>query len=143
MEAGRSLKISIAVAEVNAAEGFPNAFAMIRSMRPGGLLVLSDALISRRRDEVIAFAASARLPACYGQANNVRDGGLISYGPLLVEHYVMDAGYVDKILKGAKASDLPVEQPTKFEIVINLKTAKTLGVTIPHSLIVRAEEVIE
>jgi putative ABC transport system substrate-binding protein len=143
MEAGRNLKISIAVAEVNAAEGFPNAFAMIRSMRPDGLLVLSDALISRRRDEVIAFAASVRLPACYGQANNVRDGGLISYGPLLVEHYVMAAGYVDKILKGAKAADLPVEQPTKFEIAVNLKTAKTLGVTIPHSLIVRAEEVIE
>ena len=143
MEAGRSLKLSIAVAEVVQEEGFPNAFAMIRNMRPDGLLVLSDALIGRHRAQVIAFAASARLPACYGQASNVRDGGLVSYGPLLIEHYVMAAGYVDKILKGAKAADLPVEQPTRFEITINLKTAKALGVTIPHSLILRAEEVIQ
>lgn len=92
MEAGRGLKISIAVAEVNAAEGFPNAFAMIRSMRPDGLLVLIDALISRRRDEVIAFAASARLPACYGQANNVRDGGLRSPYQEVVDRYLRDGG---------------------------------------------------
>lgn len=143
MEAGRSFNLSIAVAEVVREEGFPNAFAIIRNMRPDGLLVLSDALIGRHRAQVIAFAASARLPACYGQASNVRDGGLVSYGPLLVEHYVMAAGYVDKILKGAKATDLPVEQPTRFEFVINLKTAKALGLTIPQSFIVRAEEVIQ
>ena len=91
MEAGRGLKISIAVAEVDAAEGFPNAFAMVRSMRPDGLLVLIDALISRRRDEVIAFA-SARLPACYGQANNVRDGGLRSPYQEVVDRYLRDGG---------------------------------------------------
>ena len=92
---------------------------------------------------MISFAASARLPAIYGGAIIVRDGGLVSYGPLLVEHYVMAAGYVDRILKGAKPADLPVEQPTRFELFINLKTAKALGLTIPQSLIVRAEEVIQ
>jgi ABC-type uncharacterized transport system substrate-binding protein len=110
MEGGRRLNLNISVAEVAREEDFPNAFAMIRKMRPDGLLVLSDALIGRNRAQVIAFAASARVPACYGQANNVRDGGLVSYGPLLAEHYVMAAGYVDKILKGAKAADLPVSQ---------------------------------
>jgi putative tryptophan/tyrosine transport system substrate-binding protein len=86
--------------------------------------------------------ASARLPACYGGANMVRDGGLVSYSPLYSEHYVMAAGYVDKILKGAKPADLPVEQPTRFELVINLKTAKALGLTIPQSLLLRADEII-
>ena len=138
MEAGRSFNLSIAVADVDREEGFPNAFAMIRNMRPDGLLVLSDALIGGHRAQVIAFAASARLPACYGQASNVSDGGLVSYGPLLVEHYVMAAGYVDRILKGAKAADLPVEQPTKFELLINSKTATALGLTIPQSVIARA-----
>ena len=138
-EAGRSLNVSIAVAEVAREDGFPNTFAMIRSMRPDGLLVLSDAMISRHRAQVIAFAASARLPACYGQANNVRDGGLVPHGPLLVEHYVMAAGYVDRILKGAKPADLPVEQPTKFELVMDLKTADALGLTVPQALKVSAE----
>jgi putative ABC transport system substrate-binding protein len=143
MEAGRSFNLSIAVAEVTRVEDFPNAFAMIRNMRPDGLLVMTEPLIGGQRAQVIAFAASARLPASYDNANLVRDGGLVSYGPLYVEHYVMAAGYVDKILKGAKPADLPVEQPTRFELTINLKTAKALGLTIPQSLIVRAQEVIQ
>ena len=98
-------------------------------------------LFGGHRAQVITFAASARLPACYGNANTVRDGGLVSYAPLFVEHYVMAAGYVDKILKGAKAADLPVEQPTRFELLINSTTAKALGLTIPQSLLVRAEVV--
>ena len=142
VEAGRRLNLKIAVVEVAHDDAFPNAFATLRGMRPDGLLVLSDALIGRHRAKVIGFAASNRLPACYGQASNVRDGGLISYGPLLVEHYVMAAGYVDRILKGAKPADLPVEQPTVFEIVINLRTANALGLTIPQALVVRAQEVI-
>ena len=116
---------------------------MIRDMRPDALLVMADPLIGEHRAEVIAFAASARLPASYDQPNMAREGGLVAYGPLLAEHYVMAAGYVDKILKGAKPADLPVEQPTRFELVVNLKTAKALGLTIPQSLLLRADEVIQ
>jgi putative ABC transport system substrate-binding protein len=138
-ETCRKLNCGITVAEVTRDEDFPSAFATIRNMRPDALLVLNEPLISKHRAEVIAFAASARLPACYGQANDVRDGGLVCYGPLFLEHYVMAAGYVDRILKGAKPADLPVQQPTRFELVINSKTAKALGLTIPQSLSVRAE----
>ena len=143
METGRRFNLIIAVVEVTRVEDFSNAFAMIRNMRPDGLVVMAEPLIGGHRAEVIAFAASVRLPSIYGTANMARDGGLVSYGPLFVEHYVMAAGYVDRILKGAKPADLPVEQPTRFELVINLKTAKALGLTIPQSLIVRAEEVIQ
>jgi putative ABC transport system substrate-binding protein len=143
METGRSFNLSVTVAEVARVEDFPNAFAMIRNTRPDGLLVMDDLLIGGQRAQVIAFAASNRLPAIYGNASIVRDGGLVSYGPRLAEHYVMAAGYVDRILKGAKPADLPVEQPTRFEHVINLKTAKALGITIPQALVVRADEKIE
>ena len=143
MEAGRRFNLGIAVAEVAQAEDLPNAFALIRDMRPDGLLVMGDPLIGDHRAEVFAFAASARLPAGYDPPNMARYGGLVAYGPLFVEHYVMAAGYVDRILKGAKPADLPVEQPTRFELIVNLKTAKALGLTIPQTLIVRADEVIQ
>jgi putative ABC transport system substrate-binding protein len=138
-ETCRLLNCGIAVAEVTLDEDFPSAFATIRNLRPDALLVMDEPMIGKHRAEVIAFAASARLPACYGQANMVRQGGLVCYGPLLLEHYVMAAGYVDRILKGAKPADLPVEQPTRFELVINSKTAKALGLTISQSLNARAE----
>ena len=140
-EACRRFNVSVAVAEVTRVEDFPVAFDMIRNMRPDGLLVMGDPLIGRHRAQVIAFAASARLPACYGNANTVRDGGLASYTALFVEHYVIAAGYVHKILNGAKPADLPVEQPTRFELLINSTTAKALGLAIPQSLLVRAEVV--
>lgn len=143
METGRELNLGIAIAEVAQMEDFQNAFAMIRDMRPDGLLVMADPLIGEQLAEVIAFAARARLPAVYDQPNMARAGGMVAYGPLLVEHYVMAAGYMDRILKGAKPADLPVEQPTRFELVINLKTSKALGLTIPQSLLVRADEVIQ
>jgi putative tryptophan/tyrosine transport system substrate-binding protein len=95
------------------------------------------------RAEVLTFAAGAHLPATYDIPNMAREGGLIAYGPLLDEHYVMGAGYMDSILKGAKPADLPVEQPTRFELVINLKTAKALGLTIPQTLLLRADDVIQ
>jgi putative ABC transport system substrate-binding protein len=143
MEAGRRFNLSLAVAEVARLEDFQNAFAMIRDMRPDGLLIMADPLIGDQIAQVIAFVASVRLPAIYDQPAYARAGGMIGYGPLLVEHYVMAAEYVGKILKGAKPADLPVEQPTRFELVINLKTAKALRVTIPQSILLRADEVIQ
>jgi putative ABC transport system substrate-binding protein len=143
MEAGRSFNLSIAVAEVTHVADFQNAFEMFREMRPDGLLVMADPLIGDQIDKVIAFVASARLPAIYDQPAYAKAGGMVAYGPLLVEHYVMAAWYVSKILNGAKPADLPVEQPSRFALVINLKTAKTLGLTIPQSLLLRADEVIQ
>ena len=143
MEAGRKFNISISVAEVGRVEDFPNAFAMIRDTRPDALLVMGDPFVGEHRAAVFEFAAGTRLPASYDLPNMAKEGGLIAYGPIFAEHYVMAAGYVDRILKGAKPADLPVEQPTRFQLVINLKTAKTLGLTIPQSLLVRADEVIQ
>jgi putative ABC transport system substrate-binding protein len=95
------------------------------------------------RNEIIALAAKHRLPAVYPYSYFVRGGGLISYGPDTVDQFRRAAGYVDRILKGEKPSDLPVQAPTKYELVINLKTAKALGLTVPPSVLARADEVIE
>ena len=114
MEAGRRFNLHIAIAEVARIEDFKHAFALIRDMRADGLLVMGDPLIGDHRAEVFAFAASTRLPAIYDPPHMARYGGLVAYGPLIVEHYVAAAGYVDKILKGARPTDLPVEQPTKI-----------------------------
>ena len=143
METGRSFNLSIAVAEVTRAEDFPNAFAMIRDLRPDGLLVMADPLIGEHIAQVTALVAGMRLPATYDQPNMARSGGMVAYGPILADHYVMAAGYVDRILKGAKPADLPVEQPTRFELVVNMKTARPLGLTIPQTLLQRADEVIQ
>jgi putative ABC transport system substrate-binding protein len=103
---------------------------------------MADPFIGEHRTEVFAFVASARVPTGYDFPNMAREGGLVAYGPRLSEHYVLAARYVDKILKGVKPADLPVEQPSRFELVVNLKTAKALGLTIPQSIVVRADEVI-
>jgi putative ABC transport system substrate-binding protein len=116
---------------------------MLRDIRPDALLVMADPMMGEHRVEVFAFAAGARLPASYDLPNMAREGGLIAYGPVLAEHYVMAAGYVARILKGAKPAELPVEQPTRFELVVNLKTAKALGLAIPQSILLRADEVIQ
>jgi putative ABC transport system substrate-binding protein len=142
-DAARRFNLSTVVVEVTRGEDFPHAFASIRSARPDGLLVMVDPLIGGHRAQVIDFAASARLSASYDNANMARDGGLMSYGTLFVEHYAMAANYVDKILRGARPGDLPVEQSKRLEMIVNLKTAKALGMTIPQSLLLRADEVIQ
>jgi putative ABC transport system substrate-binding protein len=109
----------------------------------GGLIVTASALASRHRDLIITLAARHKLPAVYGGRWFVADGGLLSYGPDYVDQYRRAAGYVDRILKGEKPADMPVQAPTKYETVINLKTAKALGLTIPQSVLARANEVIE
>ena len=109
----------------------------------GGLIVGPDPFISRHRAMVIALAERHRLPAFYGARHFVRDGGLISYGPDTLDIVRRSASYVDRVLRGERPGELPVQSPTKYELLINLKTAKTLGLTVPTALRVRADEVIE
>ncbi len=109
----------------------------------GGLIVLPNAFTATYRTEIVALAALHRLPAAYPLRYFATSGGLVSYGFDNIELYKRAAGYVDRILKGAKPSDLPIQQPTKFELVVNLKTAKALELTIPESFLVHADEVIE
>jgi putative ABC transport system substrate-binding protein len=107
-----------------------------------GLIVLSGFLAGLNRGAIIALAAQHRLPAVYASRDAVADGGLISYGPDVIDQYRQAAGYVDRILKGEKPADLPVQAPTKYEMVLNMRTAKALGLTIPPSILAIADEVI-
>jgi putative ABC transport system substrate-binding protein len=109
----------------------------------GGLVVTANSFVQTHRELIIALAARHKLPAVYFERFFVADGGLISYGPNIADQYRRAAGYVDRILKGEKPADLPVQSPTKYELAINLKTAKALGLTAPPSLLARADEVIE
>jgi putative ABC transport system substrate-binding protein len=122
---------------------FEPAFAAIIRDRPEGLVVLVDAFLNQHRNQIMHFIVRNHLPAVSQFREFVELGGLISYGPNLTDMYRRAGNYVDRILKGAKPADLPIEQPTKFELVLNLKTAKTLGLTIPQSILLRADEVIE
>jgi putative ABC transport system substrate-binding protein len=119
------------------------ALAAFARSADGGLVVTPSAGVSGNRNLIIALAAQYKLPAVYSFRDSVINGGLISYGPDLVDQFRPAAGYVDRILKGEKPADLPVQMPTKFELVINLKTAKALGLTVPQSLLASADEVIE
>lgn len=129
--------------EVTRADDYLNAFARMSRQRPDALLAILDPLMASYRQIITEFALKNRLPAALALSEFARDGGLLSYGPNIPTLFRRTAIYVDKILKGAKPADLPVEQPTKFELVINLKTARALGLTIPQSVLIRADEVIQ
>jgi putative ABC transport system substrate-binding protein len=141
--AGRTLGVTLHSGEVRGPDDFQGAFATMIKERPQALLMLDDPLFFQYRTSIVNFAAEHRLPAMHPFRESVEAGGLIAYSVSLADLYRRAAIYVDKILKGAKPADLPVEQPTKFELVINLKTAKALGLTIPPSLLLRADEVIQ
>jgi putative ABC transport system substrate-binding protein len=125
------------------ASGIERAIATLGQSSNGGLIVLPGSLTLLHRKLIITLAANHHLPAVYPYRYHVTDGGLICYGPDTIDQYRRAAGYVDRILKGEKPADLPVQAPTKYELVINLKTAKTLGLDVPPTLLARADEVIE
>jgi ABC-type uncharacterized transport system substrate-binding protein len=140
--AARLLGVRLLLLHVRDKQELATAFSDMTRGRAEALAVMSDALFLAQRGQIVAAAAKDRVPAVYEFREFVDAGGLMSYGPSIGEMYRRAAAYVDKILKGAKPGDLPVEQPTKFELVINLKTAKALGLTIPQSVLIRADEVI-
>ena len=141
-EAARALRISVQPLGVREPDDFDQAFAAMDRDRPDALFMVTDSLTSLNRKHVLDFAATHRIPAMYEYAPLVREGGLISYGPSFEDMFQRAAAYVDRILNGAKPSELPVEQPTRYYLVINLRTAKALGMTIPQPLLLRADEVI-
>jgi len=138
-----SLVVELTAVDVRDAGEIERAVTAFARSSNGGLIVTASALATRHRDLIIALAARLRLPAVYAYRFFVTVGGLISYGPDYVDQYRQAAGYVDRILKGEKPADLPVQAPTKYETAINLKTAKALGLDVPQALLARADEVIE
>ena len=141
--AGRELAMQLHFFEARAPTDFERAFGDMTRAGVGAVIVVVTAMFVQQRRRLAELAAKRRLPAVYGSSESVRVGGLMSYGPDLADSFRRAAIYVDKILKGAKPRDLPIEQPTKFDLVINLKTAKALGLTIPPSLLQRADQVID
>jgi putative ABC transport system substrate-binding protein len=129
--------------KVSSRDEFEDAFHRAAKQGAGGLIVLPSPLTNSSLTRLVALAKSTRLPGMYPLRDYAEAGGLIAYGPNIPAMYHRAANYVDKILKGAKPADLPVEQPTKFELVINMKTAKALGLTIPQTLLLRADQIIE
>jgi putative tryptophan/tyrosine transport system substrate-binding protein len=128
--------------EVRGADGFEKVFSALNKERPDGLYPAGGPLMRANANRIADFALKSRLPSVYTNREYVDAGGLISYGADLADSYRRIAYYVDKILKGAKPADLPVERPTKFDLVINLKTAKQIGLTISQSMLYRADKVI-
>jgi putative ABC transport system substrate-binding protein len=141
--AAGALGLVLHAQDVRGAQDFASAFARMAQAHPEALLVLDDALINMHRQQIVEFATQEHLPSVFAAKESVVAGGLMSYGPSLPALFRRAATYVDKILKGAKPADLPMEQPMKFELVINLKTAKALGITMPPSLLLLADEVIQ
>jgi putative ABC transport system substrate-binding protein len=141
--AAQTLRVRLQVVEARGPDDFDRAFSEMTKGRAEALAVLTSATFPQGRRRLVDLAAKSRRPVIYPFREDVEAGGLMSYGPNVSDLFRRAATFVDKILKGAKPADLPVEQPTKFELVINLKTAKALGLTIPPSLLARADEVIQ
>ena len=140
--AARDLGVELQLLEARRLSDFDAAFAEMSAKRAGALLVLGDIMFVTHRTRLVVLAAKTRLPAMYANREFVEDGGLMSYGAKFSASFRRAATYVDKILKGAKPADLPIERPTTFELIINSKTATALGLTIPQSVLVRADEII-
>jgi len=141
--AAQALGIETHVVEVQAPDKFESAFAAVTAAHAGALMVLPDPLLYGQHPRIVTFTAASYLPALFPEREVAEAGGLIAYGPSIPASFQRAAAYVDKILRGAKPADLPVEQPTTFELVVNLQTARAIGVTIPTSILLRADEVIE
>jgi len=141
--AARGLGLTLRSWEVRGTDGFEKVFAALNKQRPDGLYVLPGPLMNANQKRTISFALKSRLPSMYNTRESVDAGGLMSYGADIADSYRRVAYFVDKILKGAKPADLPVEQPTKFEFIINLKTAKQIGLTVPPNVLARADKVIK
>jgi ABC-type uncharacterized transport system substrate-binding protein len=141
--AAQALGVKVLTLEVRGPNDFNNAFSKLTKLNADALLPLGDPVIVSYQNQIVDFAAKNRLPAVYHRREFVAAGGLMSYGPSYNDLFRRVATYVDKIRRGSKPGDLSIEQPTKFELVVNLKTAKALGLTIPQSLLVRADEVIQ
>jgi putative tryptophan/tyrosine transport system substrate-binding protein len=141
--AARALRLTVRTWEVRDADGFERVFAALSKERPDGLYVTGGLVMNANQKRIVGFALKSRLPSVYIRREFVDAGGLMSYGADLADSYRRVAYFVDRILKGTKPADLPVEQPTKFELVINLKTAKQIGLTIPPNVLARADKVIK
>jgi putative ABC transport system substrate-binding protein len=140
--AAQALKVNIQYLDVPNANEIENSFREADNDRADAVLILSDSILTSRRKQVIGLAIKSRLPVSYPRPEFVESGGLMTYGVSLIENSRRAAAYVDKILKGAKPADLPIEQPTKFELIVNLKAAKQIGLTIPPNVLARADRVI-
>jgi putative ABC transport system substrate-binding protein len=138
-----SFGVEVRPVNVRDASEIERAVMALSHSSNGGLILKGSPLAALHRDLIITLAARHKLPAVYFERNFVTAGGLVSYGPAFVDQFRHAAGYVDRILKGEKPADLPVQAPTKYERVINLKTAKALGITVPPTLLARADEAIE
>lgn len=141
--AARVLGLTLVPVEVRSPDGFPTAFSVMAKERPSALHVHGDPLMLSHRRQIVEYAEKNRLPMISNVTEFAEEGGLMSYGAPLPDLFRRAATYVDKILKGAKPADLPIEQPTKFELVVNLRTARALGLAIPPSLLLRADQIIE
>jgi putative ABC transport system substrate-binding protein len=142
-EAARALGVELQILEIRSRNELPNAFAALTAWRAGAVLALGDPVLGNELTRFSQLAMANRLPSMYSRREFAEAGGLLSYGPRFTENYRRAASYVDRILKGARPADLPVERPTTFEFVINLKTARALGLTLTPALLGRADHVIQ